>query len=150
MRKKLTRLIKKLCIDFNADYEMVDQKTRKGEIIKVRHIIYYYLREETNLSWGDIGAVFGQDHSNALIAHKSISNLFDTLDKKFLEWFRVNDIQVRQMIDIAVNGSNYLIRKKYRHYELIEMVVNFFGEEEAIRFEKHMINETIKKNGELQ
>lgn len=143
MRKKLSIVIKKLCNDFDADYNLVDTKTRKKEIILVRHMIFYFLKEETTLSFSEIGAVFNQDHSNALASIKKVKGWLESPDKvfnkKMIEWYRINEIQVRKMIDMSINGNGMLIKKKYRHYEIVEMVAKFFSANDAERFEKFLI-----------
>jgi hypothetical protein len=148
LRDKLTRVIRRLCYDFKVDYALIDTKTRKREVVLVRHMIYYFLKKETKLSLSQIGSVFGQEHASALHGINKINGWLDTNDEIILEWYRLNEVGICRMIDMCINGNRYLVKKKYGHYEMIDMIANFFGEPEAEKFEKHVIERIIKQEDE--
>lgn len=76
--------IKKIvCYYYNLLVEMINQKTRKREIVQARQIAMYFSKKLTKSSLATIGAkIGGKDHATVLHGCKTVQNLYET-DKKF-------------------------------------------------------------------
>ena len=65
-------------------------KTRKREIILIRHSVMWLARDISKLSYSEIGRYYGQTHANAISAIININNLMatDTKIKEFINKYK--------------------------------------------------------------
>ena len=59
-------IINKVCIYFEVHKETLMSKSRLSDIVRARNVIHNLLSEKYNMSLGDIGKYFGQDHTTVL------------------------------------------------------------------------------------
>ena len=59
-------IINKVCIYFEVHKETLMSKSRLSDIVRARNVIHNLLAEKYNMSLGDIGKYFGQDHTTVL------------------------------------------------------------------------------------
>lgn len=77
--------------DFISDYKQIpidilNKKTRKREIVKVRQMAMFYSKLLTQESLQDIGKIIGhKDHATVIHACKTINNLIETKDKLIIK-----------------------------------------------------------------
>lgn len=65
-----------ICNHFNIPLRIMRSKTRKQEIVLVRHLIMYFARKQTTLSLATIGMyIGGKDHATVLHACNKIDDL---------------------------------------------------------------------------
>jgi chromosomal replication initiation ATPase DnaA len=65
-------IIDDVCQSYNVTLEKMQSKTRLRSIVDARQVCMYLLRKFTNMSYRDIGLLFGRDHSTAIHACKSV------------------------------------------------------------------------------
>jgi chromosomal replication initiator protein len=71
----LEEIIKIIAGFYSIDPEQIHEKTRKKEIVHVRQIIMYILREYFNISYPAIGKeIGGRDHTTVMHSYDKISN----------------------------------------------------------------------------
>lgn len=78
---KLTpqEITKAICEYFNLQYERVFLKSRKREIVTVRHLSMYFIREYTKIPLSSIGFFFkGLDHTTVIHGINTVNDLKDT------------------------------------------------------------------------
>ena len=72
---------------FYMEPGQIDIKTRKSEILIPRQIAMYFSKILTKDSLSNIGnQLGGKDHATVLNAHKRISNLYETKDKRIVKY----------------------------------------------------------------
>lgn len=50
-------------------------KSRKREMVDVRHMAMYLYHEQTGFSLNEVGGIFGKHHSSVLFAYNNVENL---------------------------------------------------------------------------
>lgn len=81
---------------YHIPIELMNSKTRKGEIVRARHVAMYFTKNLTKDSLSIIGrTVGGKDHATVSHAYKAVNNLIDT------------DNLFRMQIDEIYNLLNY-------------------------------------------
>jgi len=71
-------IIDMVCEFYSADKKVLAKKGRKREVVHVRKVCMYLLRNHTRLSLESIGKLFGgQDHTTVIYA---VDNLLDLMD----------------------------------------------------------------------
>jgi len=76
---------------YGISRRVLRSKTRKPNIVEVRHIGMFILRIKLEISFKEIGEIFDRDHSTASHAYKKIAGLIET-DKLKLEDIDASDI----------------------------------------------------------
>jgi chromosomal replication initiator protein len=71
-------IIEKLCTRYGVDLSDLKGKSRKREIVFVRHLAMFLLKRKTTRTLGEIGSVFGLDHTATIYAIRSINNYLET------------------------------------------------------------------------
>ena len=56
-------IINKVCVHFEVHKETLMNKSRSKDIVRARNVIHNLLAEKYNMTLGDIGKYFGQDHT---------------------------------------------------------------------------------------
>ena len=59
-------IINKVCIHFEVHKETLMSKSRSSDIVRARNVIHNLLSEKYDITLGDIGKYFGQDHTTVL------------------------------------------------------------------------------------
>ena len=68
------------------NYNQIMAKTRKSEIINIRHVMIYLIYKNFNLSYREIGQLFGSlDHSTVIHAKDKIEDLLEIGDKATID-----------------------------------------------------------------
>jgi len=75
---KIKRIELILCDGERIDPKSLHVKTRKREIILIRHSIMWLAVNISKLSFSAVGKYYGQSHANVMSAVKNINNLTDT------------------------------------------------------------------------
>jgi len=84
-------------------YELheLQEKTRKSEVVRARHMIMFFLRRFTKMSLSQIGRLFSKNHATVLHSCKTWSNWYET------------DIQIKKVTDkINFNIKEYLTNRE--------------------------------------
>lgn len=72
-----------ICNHFNMAPEMLQEKTRKREVVQARQLAMYFSKTYTNASLAYIGKQIGKkDHTTVLYACKAVTDLMET-DRAF-------------------------------------------------------------------
>ena len=69
-------------IEFTAEYfnmpvKVIKRKTRKKEVVEIRHIAMWFVRKYSKLTLTKMGEIFNRDHSTISFAYFKINNLMD-------------------------------------------------------------------------
>ena len=67
-----------VCKHYNLDVKRVMSKERYRELVTARQISMYLMRKYTNQTLKEVGGYFGRDHTTAVHALQTLSNLIDT------------------------------------------------------------------------
>lgn len=86
----------KLILETVASYFGIEarffwHKTRKKEVVEMRHIAIYFIRNYTKMTVTQIGVIFQRDHTSILHAIHQVSNLMqsDPEYKKHIEYLAI-------------------------------------------------------------
>lgn len=72
-----------VCGHFNISAELLQEKTRKREVVQARQLAMYFSKTYTKASLSYIGTLIGKkDHATVLYACKAVTDLMET-DRKF-------------------------------------------------------------------
>lgn len=94
-------LIKAIVLNYyGMSWEIIVRRSRKKEIVKVRNVLMYFFREKSKLSFENVGAIFGFDHST--IIHSRRKLLLRAEDD---EYFRREIEYLNQAIVDAYNNQ---------------------------------------------
>lgn len=76
---KVIRIVER---EFQVPFRLMEEKTRKREIVEARHICMYLLIKFTNLTMLEIGKLFGgRDHSTVINARQCVNDLMFSDDR---------------------------------------------------------------------
>jgi chromosomal replication initiator protein len=73
--------IKTITDHFGLPMEELNVKCKKRDLVFPRQVIMYFLTEYTDLTFKQIGALFGRDHTTAIHSKDTMKNLISTDDK---------------------------------------------------------------------
>ncbi len=80
-----------VCGHFNISAELLQEKTRRREVVQARQLAMYFCKNYTKASLAHIGSQIGKkDHATVLYACKAVTDLMET-DRKFR--LQVEEIQ---------------------------------------------------------
>ena len=79
-------------------------RIRKREIVLARQVSMYFIRENTKLSYAEIGENFRLDHATVIHSLRAVNNLNDT-DK----CFRNDLITIANKIMTKLNGESQIL-----------------------------------------
>lgn len=80
-----------VCDHFNLTPEMLQERTRRREVVQARQLAMYFCKNHTKASLSYIGSQIGKkDHATVLYACKAVTDLMET-DRKFK--IQVDEIQ---------------------------------------------------------
>jgi chromosomal replication initiator protein len=97
----IDKIIDLVCEDFYADKEAIISKSRRRELVVVRHAIMAICKEFTQVSLQNIGRHFGgRDHSSVIHGINSTGDLVDT-DRVFKQ--KMQDVKTR--VAIVLGGE---------------------------------------------
>lgn len=74
-------ILKTICDHFTLSIGELNVKCKKRELVFPRQIIMYFLTEYTDLTYKQIGGLFGRDHTTAIHSKDTIKDLMSTDDK---------------------------------------------------------------------
>lgn len=76
---RIEMFINEVCEYKHTTYEDVKQTIRKREVVQIRQLLMYFLKEKSILSLRAIGNLFnGKDHATVVHAHKAITTLMES------------------------------------------------------------------------
>jgi len=70
-------------------------RSRNMLFVMPRHLAIYFIRENTNLSYREIGAYFNRDHATVIHAIKSVNNQVET-DRYYKDVFDEIELFIKQ------------------------------------------------------
>ena len=95
------------CDILNISFGDLCTKSRKRELVMVRHCIMYYLRERTKHSLITIGHLFGgRDHSTVLHGIETHENLYG-FDVLFTKVSDIVGAHIKTNIQVEFNGEGH-------------------------------------------
>ncbi len=96
-----TEIVKILVCGYHGKtWNQIDNSSRKGELVKVRHLLAYFFKDKLNFGPSEIGRMFTEkkDHSTILHSIQTVKDLRDS-DVKYRNDFR----KLEQLIDYELN-----------------------------------------------
>ena len=79
----IDNIISKVCAHYDLDESVIHTKSRKREIVQIRHIAMYLAKKHTEISASKIGMLIGnRDHATVLHACKTVKDLIE-INKSF-------------------------------------------------------------------
>ncbi len=94
----LDRVLKLLCKENNVLEQDVFSRSRKKELVMVRHQFFFIAGMKTKLSLSHLGKVFKRDHATVLHSKRTFQNLLDT-DAKL----RIEHLKIMEQLRFKVN-----------------------------------------------
>lgn len=82
---------------FNAPIEDLKDKSRKRKIVEPRQIAMYQIYKYTPASVGQIGDIFGFDHSTVTTSRQKVEDL-SSVDKDFSETVTIIETKIKALI----------------------------------------------------
>ncbi|AFQ04807.1 chromosomal replication initiation protein [Mycoplasmoides genitalium M2288] len=70
-------LIENVCRRFNVPMDSVLSENRKAELVRVRDVCNYLLRQKYNMQFQQIGKIFKRSHSSVLMAVKRVAKMIE-------------------------------------------------------------------------
>ena len=100
-RKRISfkQIVTAVCEVTNVPYEMVKARTRKGEAVVARQLIFFYAKRYSNMSHRIIGEQLGgRDHSASIHSIQKINDLIDAKDSVICEAIEKIDQHLKLML----------------------------------------------------
>lgn len=72
---QITDIIAAVKESTNIEWEDLISSTRVADIKDARHLLIYFLKKRTGLTWMKIGKVINKDHATAIHAYKRIERM---------------------------------------------------------------------------
>jgi uncharacterized pyridoxamine 5'-phosphate oxidase family protein len=112
----IVKFIKQICaIYFEMPDDIYDKKTRKMEVIKVKHYAIYFCQKHTNLTFENIAKIF------KLKTHSSVNTTISKIDG-LLDWDRITRKEVQDIeAIIRLRGLAKGLRIDLEKYYFINM-----------------------------
>lgn len=105
LSNELDDMIMVVCEETGIEIGRIRGRSRKREVVIARHLLVYYGRIYCGLSWKELGGLIGgKDHSTAIHAHNSITDLLDTKD--LVVSHSVRRIEKRLYLRSQINPNN--------------------------------------------
>jgi len=73
-----TQIINKVSDYYHPELGRLYTKSRLTDVRRVRQISMFFMKDLTNLTWGQIGDYFNRDHATAIHSYKVVLNEFET------------------------------------------------------------------------
>ncbi len=74
-KEEKIKIIKQIISDYyDVDEQLINSKTRKSEVIKVRHLILYMIRYEMGITFREISDILSKEVSTVVRNFQSISS----------------------------------------------------------------------------
>lgn len=90
--------------------------SRKNNIVKARHLVFYFMRVYTKLSLHEIGGIMFRDHASVLHGCTSIKNQIESY-----AFFRKEILPLESRIKVLVEGRELA---EYEVYQQNDMFIN--------------------------
>jgi chromosomal replication initiator protein len=73
-----TQIIDKVSDYYHPELGRLYTKSRLTDVRMARQISMFFMKDLTNLTWGQIGNYFNRDHATAIHSYKVVLNEFET------------------------------------------------------------------------
>lgn len=138
MTKTELEILKIICkeehVNIDRVLDTIHFKSRKGDLIRVRQMYYYFKKKLTKESLESIGNVFNQDHATVLHAVRKIEGYIDSYpDYKR----KIKSVEARIVADI---DEEFLNRKE----ELMSIRDSFILEMKLIKRPSVKLKNSVK------
>ncbi|MDR2652243.1 MAG: hypothetical protein LBC68_08015 [Prevotellaceae bacterium] len=100
------KIIDIVCEVYETSYREIVKPCRRREYIYPRYACYYFLKKHTNLTFSNIGSLFGQNHTTVSHACKPYDDLL-FFDKEILK--KHKEIEGRLIVRNIPYGIDALI-----------------------------------------
>lgn len=67
-----SKIVVTACEYFSVDYAALYKRSRKQNVVRVRQICFYLMREHTPMKWSAIAHVFSLDRTTAMYAFDTV------------------------------------------------------------------------------
>ena len=137
---KLWFIEKVVCRIVGIHPDDLKRKSRKGEYVKSRQIIYYmaykYLMPSPGLTVGSLAGRYGQSHSTAVHGRKAIRNIIETCDLKYSGMVSSIEHELKQL------KTKSFVEKVYEPYllENIKEAVEYLSKKHNVPVWQIMLN----------
>lgn len=71
-------VIKHVCEYYGIQPEKLKTGNRSKELVDARHVVFYILRRNTNITLKEAGLLFNRDHTTVIHGLEKLSDLMDT------------------------------------------------------------------------
>ena len=69
---KIDKIIQTVCDKYNISQETLRGKSRRANVVLARHVTWFSLREALDMTFADIGGMFGCDHTTVMAGIRKI------------------------------------------------------------------------------
>lgn len=73
-RRKILHIVASVMNYYDVDEETLNSKTRKAEIVQIRHVIVYMIRYELGLTFREISDILNKENSTIIRNFQTISD----------------------------------------------------------------------------
>lgn len=110
MPKNVQTILTTVCEHFFISESEVLSKNRKGEIVRVRHLVMYFCLTHLQMTQIQVGRYFDRDHSSVVHAKKAIEG-FNSYDSAFKRKFnKIDSIVANRLLSISIGEQTIFAR----------------------------------------
>lgn len=127
-----------VCSYYNVDKEMLEVKSRKGEVVKAKHTSIYFCLKNIKTGPSELAKFFGCDHATVIHAKRKLTGylMFDKdLNREFTD---IQNLILKRSVD---NADNYYIDLNncvsMKQFGTKAIIMVGYSEGEIKQFTKH-------------
>lgn len=92
---KTETLLRLICDMAGVTIEQLKSRNRGRTLVMARYVFYHYARLYLNMTYKDIGDVFGNDHSTVLHGISMIKDMIEIEDEAYMSLLRAVSNEIR-------------------------------------------------------
>jgi hypothetical protein len=113
IKSKIDIIIDQVCLHSNVDKKEIFLLRRFHESVKARHIAFYFLYKFTNLSYNEIGRMFGgKDHTTIMHGINKVSDYLDIQDEYYVNIVNLIEQSIARIYEVSKNISQEVNQDK--------------------------------------
>ena len=116
---------------FGIDEKLLTGKSRKFELVRKREYVYFYCRNNLNMTLKEIGSLFNRDHSTVINGLDNMRNdkQFDRYNyKRYVVFMKYLNLKLfkQEVLDIELKYQEDKIKNKFK-LRFENILLNFKG-----------------------
>ena len=132
-RHYINKFINEYCELQNVDKNVLFSKSRNRDLVEMRMILAYFLRNRTELSWTEIGKIMNRNHASIIHYYNKVEGFLDVyphlqrMFKSTLELFKSYKHLMKNNTDIysQLLLDNDILKERIEQNEkLIKQLIN--------------------------